>query len=257
MFQFNGCLDEVPIRILLDSGSTHTFLSESVASQCSKAVAVAPPVTVQVANGQLLHSSQVILGVVWSMQGLEFQQDLKMLPPTSYDMILGLDWLEQHSPMKIHWAHKWLQLPYKSGMVQMNGSLPEVPGGSVLQLCDMMTAPQPASTALAPEIQSILVDYADLFESPSQLPPSRACDHAIPLILGTGPIYSRPYRFALAIKDEIEKQVKEMLASGLIQKSSSILCTASEEEGSDLVLLRGLQAAELNYPEKQVSCSLD
>jgi hypothetical protein len=36
-----------------------------------------------------------------------------------------------------------------------------------------------------------------------------------------GPIFSRPYRVAPAVKDEIEKQVHEMLAQGLIQKGSS------------------------------------
>jgi len=60
---------------------------------------VANPISVQVANGELLSSSKVIPATVWSMQGLEFQQDLKVIPLSSYDMILGLDWLEQHSPM--------------------------------------------------------------------------------------------------------------------------------------------------------------
>lgn len=35
-------------------------------------------------------------------------------------------------------------------------------------------------------------------------------------------MYSRPYRFSPTIKDEVEKQVQEMLHSGLIQKSSSL-----------------------------------
>lgn len=53
------------------------------------------------------------------------------------------------------------------------------------------------------------------------MPPSKSCDHSIPLIPGASPIFTRPYRFAPAVKDEIEKQVYEMLEAGLIQKSSS------------------------------------
>lgn len=87
-------------------------------------------------------------------------------------MILGLDWLEKHSPMKIHWAHKWLQLPYKSGMVQLTGILPKVPGDSVLQLLDTEVPSQPASSVSTPEIQQLLDEFVVLFESPSQLPPS-------------------------------------------------------------------------------------
>lgn len=223
---FNGYLGNVPIRILLDSGSTHTFLSESVASSCAVLQAVDSPISVQVANGQLLTSSKIVPAAIWSMQGLEFQQDLKVLPLSSYDMILGLDWLEKHSPMKIHWAHKWLQLPYKFGMVQMQGILPEVPGKSVLQLLVDQLVTQCAVTDMPSEVQSLVDDFADLFEPPSQLPPSRACDHTIPLVPGAGPVYSRPYRFTPSVKDEIEKQVKEMLNSGLIQKSSILFASS-------------------------------
>jgi hypothetical protein len=60
-----------------------------------------------------------------------------------------------------------------------------------------------------------------LFEVPKDLPPPRSCDHAIPLIEGAAPVQVRPYRFAPALKDEIERQIKEMLHSGLIQRSTS------------------------------------
>jgi hypothetical protein len=76
------------------------------------------------------------------------------------------------------------------------------------------------------EIQQLLQNYAGLFDPPTQLPPSRDCDHSIPLVPGAAPVFSRPYRFSPAIKDEVEKQVNEMLASGIIQKSSSPFSSA-------------------------------
>lgn len=142
-------------------------------------------------------------------------------------MILGLDWLESHNPMSIHWAHKWLQIPYKGHQVQLTGILPEIPMESMLQLCSVTSSDISGSSDVSdssnwpPEIQQLLEVYATLFEQPTQLPPSRACDHAIPLIPGASPVYSSPYRFAPVVKDEVEKQVQEMLTSGLIQKSSS------------------------------------
>lgn len=51
---FDGHLGDIPIRILLDSGSTHTFLSASVAAQCTGILPLAPTLQVQVANGQVL-----------------------------------------------------------------------------------------------------------------------------------------------------------------------------------------------------------
>jgi hypothetical protein len=34
----------------------------------------------------------------------------------------------------------------------------------------------------------LLDEYTDLFEEPTSLPPSRACDHEIPLISGAQPV---------------------------------------------------------------------
>lgn len=79
-----------------------------------------------------------------------------------------------------------------------------------------------------------------MFDEPSGLPPAREFDHAIPLIPGAQPVNLRPYRYNPAQKDEIEKQVAEMLKQGVIQPSSSPLfvsCLIGAEEGPYLVIL--------------------
>jgi hypothetical protein len=53
------------------------------------------------------------------------------------------------------------------------------------------------------------------------LPPKRHISHAIPLIPGAQPFRLRPYRYNPTQKDEIEKQVQELLQNGLIRESSS------------------------------------
>lgn len=83
------------------------------------------------------------------------------------------------------------------------------------------TAKEDDTASWPPEIQQLVQHYSTVFDPPCQLPPSRSCDHSIPLIPGAAPIYARPYRFSPVIKDKVEKQVKEMLQSGIIQKSSS------------------------------------
>ena len=71
------------------------------------------------------------------------------------------------------------------------------------------------------EIQSLIQSYASLFEPPTESPPSRACNHAIPLVPGAKPVVSRPYRYPPKLKDELEKHVQDMLQQGLIQPSAS------------------------------------
>lgn len=75
--------------------------------------------------------------------------------------------------------------------------------------------------SLPPAIQQLIEEFAVLFEVPTDLPPPRACDHSIPLIEGAQPVQVRSYRFAPAVKDEIEKQIKDILQNGLIQKSNN------------------------------------
>lgn len=71
------------------------------------------------------------------------------------------------------------------------------------------------------ELQSLLDNYAELFQTPSTLPLAIPFDHNIQLLLGAQPINIKPYRYSPAQKDEIEKQLAEMLQSGIIKASDS------------------------------------
>ncbi|KAK9162993.1 hypothetical protein Syun_003895 [Stephania yunnanensis] len=72
-----------------------------------------------------------------------------------------------------------------------------------------------------PCIRELLDSFLPLFQLPTNLPPVRACDHAIILREGTDPVRARPYRYPHIPKSEIEALVSEMLAVGIIQPSSS------------------------------------
>jgi hypothetical protein len=60
-----------------------------------------------------------------------------------------------------------------------------------------------------------------VFSEPKELPPHREYDHTIPLLPDVAPVNSRPYRYSPLHKDEIEKQVKQLLQTGLITTSTS------------------------------------
>lgn len=70
-------------------------------------------------------------------------------------------------------------------------------------------------------VQPLLIEFSDLFQNPTGLPPSRACDHEIPLVLGAQPVFIRPYRYPPKLKDEFERQIQDMLQQGLIRPSVS------------------------------------
>lgn len=88
-FCLTGSIQGIPVSILLDSGSSHTFVSLSLAEKLIGAADIPTPVNVKVANGQIIRCSSFFPAAVWSMNDLEFQGDLRVLPLAVYDMILG------------------------------------------------------------------------------------------------------------------------------------------------------------------------
>ncbi len=53
------------------------------------------------------------------------------------------------------------------------------------------------------------------------MPPDRDIEFLIELLPGTGPILKRPYRMPANDREEIKKQIKELLEKGYIRPSSS------------------------------------
>lgn len=71
------------------------------------------------------------------------------------------------------------------------------------------------------QLESLLANYQVLFNPPTALPPDRMHDRYIPLKSGTVPIAVKPYRYPYFQKNEIERQIRELLQSGTIQPTSS------------------------------------
>jgi hypothetical protein len=70
-------------------------------------------------------------------------------------------------------------------------------------------------------ISKHLNEYDYLFATPTSLPLPRDANHSIPLITGAQPVKIRLYKYNPIQKDEINKQLKEMLKNGVITPSSS------------------------------------
>lgn len=122
----SGDIQSHKISILVDSGSSHSFICSSVASKLQGVSSLQSPLSVKVANGQKLSCSTHIVNAAWYVDGFDFHTDLKVLQLSAYDMILGMDWLDVHSPMKIHWQQKWLSIPYQGSTVVLCGNRPNL-----------------------------------------------------------------------------------------------------------------------------------
>lgn len=114
------------ISILVDSGSTNSFLDNQVASSLTGVQPLSSPSLATVANGGSVSCEAQIPYVEWSIQGYTFHSTLKFIPIGTYDMILGMDWLQAFSPMNVHWVQKWIQIQYGPHSIVLQGVLPEV-----------------------------------------------------------------------------------------------------------------------------------
>jgi len=123
--------------------------------------------------------------------------------------------------------------------VLLQGLDEESPSQLLLQLYQVPDSTAESSSAtqeLPAEIQALVDSFLDLFTPPVDLPPSRACNHSIPLLPSASPVYIRPYRYPPSLKDEIKRQVNEMLSQGIIQPSfspfSSPVLLVKKKDGS-------------------------
>jgi hypothetical protein len=79
--------------ILLDSGSSHTFISAKLAAALSHPglARLQKPLVVKVASGTSLDCDSQITQAMWEIQGLQFYSDMKVIHLDHFDMVLGFD----------------------------------------------------------------------------------------------------------------------------------------------------------------------
>lgn len=65
--RFAGSIQGIPMNMLLDSGSSPSFISETLAAQLQNVSIQSDPCSVRIAGGGLLTSSATLLQVPWSI----------------------------------------------------------------------------------------------------------------------------------------------------------------------------------------------
>ena len=141
---------------------------------------------VMIADGRVLSCSMEIPNCDWYVQGHSYKTTLKLLPLGNYDVILGMDWLELHSPMKIDWVQKWIEFPYCQQQVRIQGIVPQLQqcgaislnhlhglakAGNLMYLLHISTVKESPTHVLPDAVQPIIQEFQDVFEEPRGLPP--------------------------------------------------------------------------------------
>ncbi|XP_026450670.1 uncharacterized protein LOC113350764 [Papaver somniferum] len=183
------------ILVLVDTGSTHSFVDARLAEQLHLHIQPTGHMLVTVENGDTTTSSGVCPQLSWSMQNYEFCGDIMVLLLGGCDMVLSVDWLKQLGDF------------LKSNTPTLIGQF--------FSLSSIHVTPIPSA------ITSKLKAHQDLFAEPKYLPPARALGHRIPPKPNTEPTSQRPYRCPYVQEVVVEKLVQDMLDAGIIQDINS------------------------------------
>jgi len=85
--------------VLIDSGSTHSFLDENIAKELLCMLQTTIPLSVTVANGNKKISRYKCQGFTWKMQGYEFSANLRIPQLGGCQIVLEVDWMRKVSPL--------------------------------------------------------------------------------------------------------------------------------------------------------------
>ena len=182
---------------LLDSGSTHNFISTSAAQRA--AIPAIPfhdsgGAHVIVANGDRVQCQGIARNVGIRIDNEAFEVDCYSIPLECYDMVLGITWLRSLGPILWDFDTLRLAITLRGRRVVWSGvGGPAVPRAQPDHLlASHLYTDKGAEPTL---LDRLLESYDDVFAPPTGMPPARDCDHHIHLKPDTEPVAVRPYRY--------------------------------------------------------------
>ena len=89
--RLQGTIQKKEVLMLVDSGSSHSFVSSAFAVHLMGVQQSRTSTQVRVANGGILSCDQEISRCKWMVQGVQFCSDLKVLDLKCYDVVL--EWI--------------------------------------------------------------------------------------------------------------------------------------------------------------------
>ncbi|KAD7477238.1 hypothetical protein E3N88_00374 [Mikania micrantha] len=226
-------LDNIYARVLFDTGATRSFVSIAFRHKIERKTSYLPNAyTVELANGEILRSGEIIRNCALELDDHKFTIDLLPIELGSFDVVVGMDWLTKNQA-EIICAQKMVRIPLQEGKILViHGEKPKTALDIISCLkankCMRKGCQAFLAYVLEANIEKMIEDipvvsrYQDVFpdELPG-IPPPREVEFRIDLIPGAAPVAKSPYRLAPSEMQELMKQLQELLDKGFIRPSFS------------------------------------
>eukprot|EP00253_Pinus_taeda_P007451 PITA_07451 len=236
MIEFEGKIFDRTVSILVDPGATLSYVSPKVVESCGlQTTKFKSPWLVQLATGAKRRVLTKVSNCPLRLAGQTITTELNVLPLGSYDVLIGMDWLER----------RWSVINCKTKTVSYRDELgvgKEIQGIQKPVQIRPITASQlvkcirnkcqiyAVQVGFAYSVDKVATvkdipvvqDFADVFpEEIPGLPPKRDLDFTIELIPGAAPVSRAPYRMSVPELTELKMQLQELLEKKYIRPSVS------------------------------------
>ena len=230
-----GNLGGLPDKIMVDAGSSDSFVHHKVVNLLHLPHHLVNPFIVTLADGTDIKNRAICPKVTWLIQEYKFYFDLKVMELGGWDIILGVDRICQFSPITFDFHTLSIALSSRGDLLHLQGFVQRLTIGlvrrkdlrSFIQEKQRSWATMQAELkgdseeSLLETIEKVLQQHSQVFATPQGLPPKRELDYQIVLKPKAKPFKLKPYRYPHSHKTEIEKQVAKMLSNGIIIHSTS------------------------------------
>ncbi|XP_026459249.1 uncharacterized protein LOC113359896 [Papaver somniferum] len=199
-----GLLKHRVVTVLVDTGSTHSFIDSALVNQLSVKF-----------NPQHTWDCDIVLGEDW----------LCTLGDVTFNLSkLSISFLHNCQLITLQGSTSKPSLMLMSGNT-LRKFINKTSPALVCQFFHIdstpIPEPIPPPPPPPPQVHNLIDEFKDVFSEPTNLPPTRSLDHKIQLKLNTQPITLRPFKCPDIHKSMMESLVQEMLKAGIIQDSQS------------------------------------
>eukprot|EP00253_Pinus_taeda_P015342 PITA_15342 len=236
MVEFEGKISNLTISVLIDPGATLSYVSPKVVERCNlQPVKFKNPWLVQLATGAKRRVTAKINDCPFVIADQPVTADLNILPVGSYDILIGMDWLEKHWSLvdcktKVIYYRdqqgnrkemQGIKQPVQVRLITANQLIKCIRKGCqvyAIQVGYANSKDKSISLHSIPVIQ----EFTDVFpEEIPGLPLRRNIDFTIELTPGAAPVSRAPYRMSTPELTELKKQLQELLDKEYIRPSVS------------------------------------
>ncbi|GJU25899.1 putative reverse transcriptase domain-containing protein [Tanacetum coccineum] len=203
--------------VLFDSGADQSFVSTTF----STLLDVIPDTldvsyAIELADRRIVETNTVLRGCTIGLLGHPFNIDLMTVELGSFDIIIGMDWLENNHAV-IVCDEKIVRIPFGDEILIAQGDRSDK-GKNRLTKKETEVKSKEKRQEDVPIVQKFLEVFP---EDLPGLPPVRQVEFQIDLVPGAAPVARAPYRLAPSEMQELYAQLQELSNKGFIRPSSS------------------------------------